>query len=254
MPNTITSLCLQDLALKMLRQTKPRSFLEVGIGEGQFLIILGKRGLTGQGIDISDQAVAKAKANLAQKRLSNIVVEKKNLMDMFGRFDVIFAFEVIEHIEDDLKALKKIHDLLKDDGYFIFSVPAHQKAWGATDELGGHHRRYEKTALREKLAVANFRLIYLWSATYPVGNILKPLRDWLNQRHIKAMQSKGWVDRQERTKQSGVIRIVNTPDWVYNLLFNRFTVLPALLMQRLFLRTDLGHSYIVKAKKMERSI
>lgn len=66
-------------------------------------------------------------------------------------FDLVCAFEVIEHIEEDEMALSEIYRVLKKNGTFIFSVPLFMKYWSAWDELAGHKRRYEPDELEEKL-------------------------------------------------------------------------------------------------------
>ena len=57
-------------------------------------------------------------------------------------FDLVCAFDVIEHIEDDKLAAKEIMRVLKDEGYFYLTVPAYNFLWSQHDEINHHYRRY----------------------------------------------------------------------------------------------------------------
>jgi SAM-dependent methyltransferase len=69
-----------------------------------------------------------------------------------GRFDLVCAFDIIEHVEDDLGALTELSRVLKKDGVLILSVPIYQSCWTAFDTLVGHVRRYEPADLEALLA------------------------------------------------------------------------------------------------------
>jgi SAM-dependent methyltransferase len=69
-----------------------------------------------------------------------------------GRFDLVCAFDIIEHVEDDLHALVELSRVLKDDGVLILSVPIYQSCWTEFDVLFGHVRRYEPADLEALLA------------------------------------------------------------------------------------------------------
>ena len=62
-------------------------------------------------------------------------------------FDLVCAFDVIEHVEDDLRAFAELSRVLKEDGVLIFSVPLHAELWTAFDGFVGHVRRYEPAHL-----------------------------------------------------------------------------------------------------------
>ena len=73
-----------------------------------------------------------------------------------GRFDTIIAINVLEHIYDDIGALRNIHNLLPDNGTFIILVPAHMILFGSYDKAVGHYRRYSKNNLVKKLKGSGF--------------------------------------------------------------------------------------------------
>jgi hypothetical protein len=74
-------------------------------------------------------------------------------------YDMIYCSNVLEHIEDDLGALKKMYSKLKVNGYLALYVPAFMCLYNDLDSLIGHYRRYGKKELSEKLASAGFKII-----------------------------------------------------------------------------------------------
>ena len=69
-------------------------------------------------------------------------------------YDIICAFDVIEHIEDDIKAIEEIHRVLKPNGKYLLTVPAFQSLWSNHDLINHHYRRYRKNQFN-KLIVNN---------------------------------------------------------------------------------------------------
>ena len=58
-------------------------------------------------------------------------------------FDLVCAFDIIEHVEDDRQVFRELGRVAKDGATVIFSVPMHSARWSAFDTLVGHVRRYE---------------------------------------------------------------------------------------------------------------
>jgi SAM-dependent methyltransferase len=73
-------------------------------------------------------------------------------------YDLIGAFDVIEHIDDDHAALAAIATKLKPGGKFMMTVPAHPWMWTAHDVANHHKRRYSKRALRALIDGSPMRL------------------------------------------------------------------------------------------------
>jgi 2-polyprenyl-3-methyl-5-hydroxy-6-metoxy-1,4-benzoquinol methylase len=84
-----------------------------------------------------------------------------NLLDIpfKDEFDVVCMFDVLEHIEDDILALKNIHKSLRLDGYIVITVPSHMRLWNRDDTILGHKRRYTKNELKNKLLKNGFEII-----------------------------------------------------------------------------------------------
>jgi SAM-dependent methyltransferase len=62
-------------------------------------------------------------------------------------FDLVCAFDVIEHVDDDRRVFGEVSRVLKDDGVLIVSVPLHANLWTEFDDWVGHVRRYEPADL-----------------------------------------------------------------------------------------------------------
>ncbi len=100
--------------------------------------------------------------------------------------DSFFALNVLEHIEDDVHAMNNVYDVLSPGGKFVVLVPAHKFLYNCIDKGIGHHRRYTRKDLLdkvsrtkfkvEKLFYFNFLSIFGW---YLNGNILK--REVINE-------------------------------------------------------------------------
>lgn len=99
-------------------------------------------------IDISPSALAKLRARGATGALGSITA----LPYGDAVFDLICAFDVIEHVDDDERALAELARVAAPGAALITSVPLHQEQWTSFDDFVGHRRRYEPEELVAKLA------------------------------------------------------------------------------------------------------
>jgi len=99
------------------------SILEIGCGEGNTLRKLKTEGKATHvvGIDIHETSINKAKKYLDQAILGDI--EKMKFDFKCNHFDYIIAADVLEHLRDPQRTLKKLIGYLKPDGFIIVSVP-----------------------------------------------------------------------------------------------------------------------------------
>lgn len=131
--------------------------LEIGCGNGYVLSGLQKEfpeaTLSGSEIFLNG-------LHFAAQRLPDVTLMQMDARDIpfAEHFDVIGAFDVLEHIEEDEAVLAQVHNALKPDGRIILSVPQHMWLWSATDDYACHARRYSARELKEKLATAGFQI------------------------------------------------------------------------------------------------
>ena len=85
-------------------------------------------------------------------------------------FDLVSAFDVIEHCEPEQEALAEVRRVLRPGGRFLMSVPAYQWAWSDFDVANGHYRRYTRERAVAALHEAGFsldRATYGFAAVFP---------------------------------------------------------------------------------------
>lgn len=81
-------------------------------------------------------------------------------VDLLGKFDTVFALNVVEHIEDDQLALTNARLLLRKGGRAVILVPAYQALYTGMDEALGHYRRYTASTLAETFDKAGLKVVH----------------------------------------------------------------------------------------------
>ena len=136
---------LAELIRREARPPTNAQILEIGCGTGHNLAMLSEFGHI-DGLELDDEARALSEKRLGRKVMSSPLPELAEVQDR--QYDLIGAFDVIEHIADDGAALASIATKLKPGGKFVMAVPAHQWMWSAHDVVNHHKRRYSKRALK----------------------------------------------------------------------------------------------------------
>jgi SAM-dependent methyltransferase len=93
-----------------------------------------------------------------------------------GDFDLVCAFEVLEHIEDDKGAAAEWAEMIAPRGAILLSVPAGPDRFGPFDIVAGHYRRYSPAQLREVLTGAGLRDLKLTHYGWPLGFLTEAVR------------------------------------------------------------------------------
>jgi SAM-dependent methyltransferase len=81
-------------------------------------------------------------------------------MPFHAEFDIVGAFDVLEHIQDDERVMQGVHEALRPGGLFLITVPQYQWMWSALDEIVRHKRRYSRSDLRRKLRRNGFDVLF----------------------------------------------------------------------------------------------
>ena len=134
-----------------------RTYLEIGCGTGYVLSGVARR--------FPDAALGASEIFTAGLGFAAERVPSATFMQMDARripfsveFDVVGAFDVIEHIKEDEVVLAQVCKALKPGGYLLLTVPQHDWLWSASDIYARHERRYSAAELHEKIRAAGFRL------------------------------------------------------------------------------------------------
>lgn len=123
---------------------KNKNVLEVGSGIGSFSELVIN--------DIKELTLLEPDQNFCnflndkfknQKKIKKIINGTTNDIND-EKFDVIFHFQVLEHLKDDNEEILRNLDLLKTDGHLLICVPSFMSLYSKFDEAIGHHRRYVK--------------------------------------------------------------------------------------------------------------
>jgi SAM-dependent methyltransferase len=136
------------------------SFLEIGCGTGIVLAAIARARQWDKlvGSELHPSGLATARKRLGPS--AEFLQMDTRCITLVDAFDVIGAFDVLEHIEEDRSVLASVHRALKRGGGVILTVPQHPWLWSRSDDIGHHVRRYRRTELAEKVTAAGFRVLF----------------------------------------------------------------------------------------------
>jgi SAM-dependent methyltransferase len=174
----------RDLVLKELSDlsiSKDSFILEVGCSGGPLLKTMSKIGyLNVFGIDICADAIDKCKS---EKLFKTSVMDATTLDFEDNYFDMIIASDILEHIENQEKALQEWNRVLKPGGLLCVYVPALMSLWSDHDTVNHHFRRYKKSELVSILKLSNFSVLkssywnmFLFPLIYVIRTISRCLK------------------------------------------------------------------------------
>jgi SAM-dependent methyltransferase len=148
--------------------------LDAGCGSGRNMVELASRGAV-TGVELSETSVS-----LARDRGVGEVIEGSVLEMPFDAdsFDLAVSLDVIEHLQDDLGALRELRRVVAPGGSLLVTVPAYQWLWSGHDEINHHHRRYTRRSLQRVAEQAGWeqtRTTYFNSLLLPVAILLRAL-------------------------------------------------------------------------------
>lgn len=146
---------LIEVLLNKITPEGKLKILNVGVGTGDDLSVINQFGEI-YVIDIDSNALELIPQEfIFEKKVSNAC----HLPYADNFFDLALAFDVLEHIENDVLAIDEIYRVLKSEGFFIFTVPAFSSLYSSHDRALNHFRRYDKETL--KILLSRFKSVEL---------------------------------------------------------------------------------------------
>lgn len=157
----------ERLLLDLLLSERPgRRVLNAGAGTGSFSLELERRGFEVTSVDASTAAVG-----LLEQRLAGEVA-RADVVDLpfeDESFDATVLGEVLEHIPDDVAALREVARVIRGDGVLALSVPGNPARFGVSDRWAGHVRRYTRAGLVGVCEEGGFRVLRCVAWGFPVS-------------------------------------------------------------------------------------
>lgn len=135
-------------------EKKELDILDAGCGTGYLTKELECFGKV-TGVDSHPEAIEFCK----ERGLKNLYVSRvEDLLFDRGSFDLITAFDLLEHLPDDIQGLKELYRVCRSNGGLFLTVPAYKFLWSKHDIALHHYRRYTRRELTEKLEQVGFRV------------------------------------------------------------------------------------------------
>ena len=215
------------------RFAAPSQVLEIGCGTG--FVLSGLRTMFQQA-NLSASDIYTESLSYAARRVPDALLFQMDARHIPFRneFDLIGAFDVLEHIEDDKAVLAQLFQACKTGGGIALTVPQHRWLWSRMDDFAHHKRRYTRGELVEKLKHAGFRVEYTTSFIF----LLLPL-----MLAARLLHKPAGTEMEDQMNAAG-LSIGKLTNWVLSIVMS---VERALI--RVGLRLPLGGSLLVIARK-----
>jgi SAM-dependent methyltransferase len=142
---------------RLLRRFALRTHLAVdlGCGSGRNMLLLARHCDYVMGFDRSPAALKLA----AARGFPIVCADGQSIPLADSSVNLLCAFDVLEHLDDDMRALSEIHRVLQPGGFLLVTVPAYRFLWSEHDEALLHRRRYVATELHIKMTRSGFRVL-----------------------------------------------------------------------------------------------
>ncbi|SFR86336.1 Methyltransferase domain-containing protein [Agromyces sp. CF514] len=176
-----------SLVRRHVDRIDPVRIIEFGCGEGS----VGARLAPGRdylGVEPDSTSAARA-TEVVSPAGGRVLNAFPSSVDLGEPADLVCAFEVLEHIDDDSTALGEWVAAAKPGGRVLLSVPAFAHRFGASDVRSGHFRRYEPEALRELMQQAGLVDVRVEVYAWPLGYLLEAVRNRRDGRIVAASEA-----------------------------------------------------------------
>ncbi len=242
-PLTFNAHLRWDVITRELAGVEVSDVLEIGPGEGAVACRLAP-GRTYTGVELSERTRAITAQRLAQLGTPGRLVASLEDLAEDERFDLVCAFEVIEHIDADREALAAWAQWLRPGGTLLISTPSGPDRMGAADEIAGHFRRYSAQGLAAMAADCGLVDVRVTHVGYPVGYLLEKVRNTVAARRLARAdrEAAGEEAVAAATEQSS--SFLQPPSWSGRA--TRVVSAPGIWMQRR--RPDTGTGLVLAAR------
>ncbi|MCB1876201.1 MAG: class I SAM-dependent methyltransferase [Chromatiales bacterium] len=171
-----------DVVKAILDRLRPETVLEFGCGQGSFGARLAERA-NYLGVEPDREAAAVARERITP-RGGKILLGDQNIVPSGTSYDLVCAFEVLEHLEHDADMLKTWASFLAPGGHLLLSVPAWPERFGPMDEHAGHYRRYTPEQVSGMLVAAGLEAPEVTVYGWPLGYALEAVRNPIDARKL----------------------------------------------------------------------
>ena len=195
----------QILQSEPSRPPSPLWAVDMGCGTGVNLDALSQFGRV-VGVDVSDTALSfcreRKNYRLCEAPVSELPFQSESIQ-------LLTAFDVLEHCEDDRAVLKEAFRVCAPGGWGVFTVPAYHFMWGDHDVVAEHYRRYSAREIRERIEESGFgihRMTYINSFLFPIAVVFRHMKALL----VGLLRKVGWKPKLKSDFRSTAPRFLNT--------------------------------------------
>jgi 2-polyprenyl-3-methyl-5-hydroxy-6-metoxy-1,4-benzoquinol methylase len=204
------------------------TFLDIGCGTGFVLHGISSRFPSAKlfGTEYYKEGLSFARKNIVSANFSQLDAKK---MTDYSIYDVIGAFDVLEHIDEDQKVINNLAKALRPNGSLIVTVPQHKWLWSVTDEYACHQRRYNRKEILNKIKESGLCITYCSSFVF----LLFPLM--ILQRYRNS------TTNYDPLSEFKISKLINT--------VLRYVMVVEFVLIKLGLRFPIGGSLLIVAQK-----
>jgi SAM-dependent methyltransferase len=145
---------VQTLVRRSFRYPRDRVALDIGAAGGGNTRVLRDAGFVAVPVDWGWEGASLA----AERGLPAVRGDARHLPFQDACADLVVAFDVLEHIEDDLEALTDMARVLQPGGLLWIAVPSDMRLWSSHDTAVGHVRRYTRDQLTSRVRGAGLEV------------------------------------------------------------------------------------------------
>jgi SAM-dependent methyltransferase len=190
-----------DVVRPIMTILSPSTTIEIGTGQGAMgarIATMTSRSYMGLELDETSFELAKARI----EPLGGVIHRERLEVIDPAPAQLVCAFEVLEHIEDDRGALETWVRYVAPGGHLLLSVPAHQRRFGPMDTHAGHFRRYSPAELSELVRGAGLVDVVVRLYGAPLGYALEAVRNRIDAKRLADARASG-VTMETLTAASG---------------------------------------------------